>query len=77
MAWEQVATTGRADALTALNLSMSDFEDALKVSAALACQASYVITRNVRDFKAFTTFSYFARSLLMNATSRSDEWLTR
>jgi hypothetical protein len=29
---------------------MSDFEDALQVSAAQACGADYIITRNGRDF---------------------------
>lgn len=52
LTWAQVATTGHADALQALKLPMGDFEDALQVSAALACHANYVITRNVRDFKA-------------------------
>lgn len=48
--WAQVATTGHPDALHALQLSMTDFEDALQVAAARACGASYIITRNVRDF---------------------------
>lgn len=50
LTWAQVATTGHADALQALQLPMSDFEDALQVSAAQACGADYVITRNRRDF---------------------------
>ena len=52
LAWTQIATTGHAEALTALNLPTSDFEDALHVSAALACQARYVTTFNVCNFKA-------------------------
>lgn len=52
LTWAQVATTGHADALQALKLPMGDFEDAMQVSAALACHANYVITRNVRDFSA-------------------------
>ncbi|MDB5891031.1 MAG: pilus biosis protein [Polaromonas sp.] len=52
LTWAQVATTGHADALQALKLPMSDLEDALQVSSALACQANYVITRNVSDFLA-------------------------
>ena len=38
-------------ALTALQLNMPDFEDALQASAAMACGANYIIARNVRDFK--------------------------
>lgn len=50
LTWAQVATTGHADALLALQLPMADFEDALQVAAAQACGANYIITRNVRDF---------------------------
>jgi predicted nucleic acid-binding protein len=50
LTWAQVATTGHADALLALQLPMADFEDALQVAAAQTCGASYIITRNVRDF---------------------------
>lgn len=52
LAWAQVATTTHSDALQALQLTMTDFEDALQASAALACGATYIITRNVRDFAA-------------------------
>ena len=48
--WARVATTGHPDALHALQLPMADFEDALQVVAAQACEAKYIITRNVRDF---------------------------
>ena len=49
--WADVAQTGRAEALAALDLPMSDFEDALQAAAAMACGAQFVITRNERDFK--------------------------
>lgn len=53
LSWAQVATTGHADALHALQMAaMRDFEDALQVAAALACDASFIITRNTRDFVA-------------------------
>ncbi len=52
LAWADVAKTGRADALAALELPMRDFEDALQVAAAMACGAQFIITRNGRDFKA-------------------------
>jgi predicted nucleic acid-binding protein len=50
--WADVAKTGRADALAALDLPMRDFEDALQVAAALACGAQFIVTRNGRDFKS-------------------------
>jgi hypothetical protein len=50
LSWARVATTGHQDAIQALQLPMSDFEDALQVSAAQACGADYIITRNGRDF---------------------------
>lgn len=51
LGWADVAHTGKADALAALDLPMGDFEDALQVAAAMACGAQFVITRNERDFK--------------------------
>ena len=50
--WADVASTGRPDALAALDLPMHDFEDALQVAAAMACGAQFIVTRNERDFKA-------------------------
>lgn len=50
LTWARVATTGHNDALRALQMTMADFEDALQVSAAQACGAEYIITRNGRDF---------------------------
>ncbi len=32
-------------------LPLPDFEDALQVAAARACGASYIVTRNVKDFR--------------------------
>lgn len=32
-------------------LSLPDFEDAMQVSAAIACEADYVVTRNTQDFR--------------------------
>lgn len=52
LAWADVAPTNRADALAALDLPLSDFEDALQAAAAMACGAQVIVTRNVRDFKA-------------------------
>lgn len=51
LVWAQVAQTGTADALAALDLPMPDFEDALQAAAAVACGAGVIITRNERAFK--------------------------
>lgn len=45
-----VVPTGTQDALNALAQPMSDFEDALQVSAALACGAKWIVTRNLDDY---------------------------
>ena len=45
-----VVETGTADVRYAMDLPMSDFEDALQVAAARACGARSIVTRNVRDF---------------------------
>lgn len=45
-----VAPTGTADLHYALTLPMGDFEDAMQVAAARACDAEFIVTRNERDF---------------------------
>lgn len=47
----QVATVGTEDARRAGQIPMRDFEDALQASAALACGAERIVTRNTADFK--------------------------
>jgi len=39
------------DIASALNLQMSDFEDAVQASIAMRSRMDWVITRNVKDFK--------------------------
>lgn len=51
LVWAEIAQTGTADARVALDLPISDLEDALQVAAAMACGAQVVVTRNERDFK--------------------------
>lgn len=46
----EVSKTGTKDALFAAELNLKDFEDALQVSAARACHAVYIITRNVKHY---------------------------
>jgi len=46
-----VSETTIKDAIHALDLNVGDFEDAMQISAAIACKADYIVTRNIRDFK--------------------------
>lgn len=46
----QVAPTSTDSVRYAAGLPMRDFEDALQVAAAVACGASAIATRNVRDY---------------------------
>ena len=48
----EVANTGTEDAHYALTLAIPDFEDAMQVAAARACDAHFILTRNVRDYVA-------------------------
>ena len=45
-----VVPTGNAEVLNALKQPMSDFEDALQCSAALAYNARHIIIRNLNDY---------------------------
>ena len=46
----RVAPTTTESLLYAAQLEMPDFEDALQVAAASACQADGIVTRNLRDY---------------------------
>jgi predicted nucleic acid-binding protein len=46
----EVAPTSTESARYATGLLMRDFEDALQASAAVACGASAIATRNIRDY---------------------------
>ena len=46
----EVAETGTEDARYALGLPMANFEDAMQVAAAHACDAQFIVTRNLPDF---------------------------
>lgn len=52
LSWAEVAVTTKADALRAAQSGMNDFEDDLQLSAATACSADIVVTRNTTDFKS-------------------------
>ena len=47
----QVVPVGHADMQYALELDMSDLEDAMQVAAAVACRAARIITRNTRHYR--------------------------
>ena len=45
-----VATTDTEGIRYPAELPMADFEDAMQVVAARACEARHIVTRNVRDY---------------------------
>ena len=47
----EVAPTGTEKARLAIGLPMGDLEDALQATAALAFDATFIVTRNVRDYQ--------------------------
>lgn len=47
----QVVPTGTNEVFQALSLSMNDFEDAMQCSAAIACDAEVIVTRNIEDYR--------------------------
>lgn len=47
----EVAPTTTKDALYAVTQNFTDFEDALQVAAARACNAEIIVTRNVKHYK--------------------------
>lgn len=46
----EIITVGREQCLDALELPMTDFEDALLASCAKTWDASCIVTRNIKDF---------------------------
>jgi predicted nucleic acid-binding protein len=47
----QVVPTGTNDVFIAANLPITDFEDALQCAAAMACEATVIVSRNVKDYQ--------------------------
>lgn len=47
----QVAPTTTESLLFAGRLDLKDFEDAMQVAAAVACQANVIATRNLQDYR--------------------------
>ena len=48
--WVEIAPTDAESVRYAAGLPMADFEDALQVAAARACDARHIVTRNLADF---------------------------
>ena len=46
----EVAAVATADALIALSLNLTDFEDAMQVASAKSCKADYIVTRNIKHY---------------------------
>ena len=46
----QIAETTTGHLNYAVELDMSDFEDAMQAAAAQACGAEHIVTRNIRDY---------------------------
>ena len=47
----EVARTDTENARFAMRLPMNDLEDALQVAAAMAFDAAFIVTRNLRDYR--------------------------
>jgi predicted nucleic acid-binding protein len=56
---------------TALKSSIRDYEDAVVERAAVVCQASVIVTRNVRDFKASVVPALLPESYLEKFSSNA------
>lgn len=50
LSFAQIAETNTEHLRYALDLDMRDFEDAMQVAAARACEAQFIVTRNAGDF---------------------------
>jgi len=46
----EVPEVGHKEVRYAIDLEMTDFEDALQASVAVSCKAEYIVTRNIKDF---------------------------
>jgi len=51
LAFAEVAPVAHQDMLLALELEMADLEDAMQIAAAMACRATRIVTRNIKDFR--------------------------
>lgn len=64
-----IASGGTDSVRHALSMRMNDFEDALQVAAAISGAAEFIITRNVRDYRASLIPALTPRSFLSRFVS--------
>jgi predicted nucleic acid-binding protein len=69
----QVAPTTTESLLYAGALDLSDFEDAMQVAAAVACRASVIVTRNLRDYARSPVRAAEPQTVLTELLSATDE----
>lgn len=62
--WADVAPTTSEHARFAVALPLRDFEDAMQVAAAVACDADCIVTRNARDFRSSPIEAFAPEELL-------------
>lgn len=62
----EVAPTGTKDALYATSLEIGDFEDALQIAAAKACEAEMIVTRNVKHYRGSPIQVHLPQQFLRN-----------
>lgn len=65
----EVAPTATADARRALDLPMSDLEDAFQAAAALAWGADMIVTRNISDYRRSPVRALSPRAFLKQANT--------
>ena len=61
----RVAETGQEHAEAALKLPMKDLEDAFQATAAMAFGASYIVTRNEKDFRSSPVTAVSPKAFLL------------
>jgi len=71
-----------ADARRALDLPLSDVENAFQTAAALAWQADAIVTRNVVDYRrspisAVTPTQFLKRLRIALTAERPAQWISR
>ena len=60
----EVSPTSTKDVIYATELNITDFEDALQIAAAKACNAEMLITRNIKHYKKSPIPSFTPKSFL-------------
>jgi predicted nucleic acid-binding protein len=50
-AFVNIVPVSNQDLMIALNLPLSDFEDAMQCASAMACHADVIISRNIKDYQ--------------------------